>query len=88
MFAFYVCLRVLLGFWLRLGMLIPMLELFCSAFAEVVRSFVNLRAFYDQRLVQVGSVLPHTSAAVYFRHWCVICQCDGPNLFFCFGWTS
>ncbi len=43
---------------------------------------IILGGFMNNKLVQVGSVLPRTSA-VYFHHWCVIVDCDGPNLVLC-----
>ncbi len=36
---------------------------------------------HEQSLIQLGSVFPRTSS-VYFRHWCVMCECDGPSLIF------
>jgi hypothetical protein len=64
----------------RLGILSPHTGSVFSAF--VTKPFVvvkHLRAFYEQQLVQVGSVLPHTRA-VYFHYWCAIVMCDGPSL--------
>ena len=54
----------------------PMWVLCFSSFAKPV-SFQTLNAFYVKQIVQVGSVLPHTSA-VYFHSWCVIVEADGP----------
>ncbi len=33
---------------------------------------------------QLGSVFPDASV-VYFRHWCVIVECDGPSLMFVYA---
>ena len=46
----------------------------------------NVRAFYEKSLVQLGSVLPNTSA-VHFCYWCAIFECGGRSLMFvCAFW--
>ncbi len=63
-------------------------------FVKTVRSVKQLHTICDEQLIQVGNIFPQNSA-VYVRYWCVMFECDGPNLMFVyvfwyvfgFGWA-
>ncbi len=81
---------------LRLGMLIPIavlqLIMFCKN--RVFGWGGGVQEFYEQVLVQLGSVFPNTSA-VYFNCWRAVLKHDSSELMFCeafwcvfgFGWA-